>query len=453
MKRVLIANRGEIAIRIMNAAHDLEIETVAVYTPDDAANLHIKKADQAHQLPGTGVAGYLEIEDIINIAKQTECDAIHPGYGFLSERADFAEACAQADIIFIGPSESALTSLGDKASARALAIQSGIPVAAGSNGSVNLDAALAFFDQLQPEQAMVIKAVAGGGGRGMRIVRRLGEVENAFLRCRSEAEKAFGVADLYVEELIDKARHIEVQVVADGENYSHLFERDCSLQRRNQKVIEIAPAPNLSQAIRTRLINSALTLARATDYKGVGTFEFLVFGEQQDQFVFLEVNPRLQVEHTVTEELTGIDVVQLQFQIAENIKLNTEQILESTQPPPEGYAIQLRINGESLLEDGSLLPAFGEITRFDVSMARGTRLDTHIYNGYSMSANYDSLLAKLIVKSIYPSFSKAIKTSYRNLCSISIDGVDTNIEILKNILMHPIVDQQYFYTRFIDEHI
>src|SRR5580698_4375157 len=313
---ILVANRGEIAIRIMRAAAELGIRTVAIYSEDDANSLHTRKADEARALRGAGAAAYLDLEQIIDIAQAAGCDAIHPGYGFLSENAKFAHRCAEEGIRFIGPRPEILKLFGDKVQARLLAERAGVPVLPGTSGPTRLHEARDFLTALGPGGAMMIKAVAGGGGRGMRPVTQLDQVDEAFARCESEARSAFGNGDLFVEQLIPRARHIEVQIIGDSAGgVSHLGERECTIQRRNQKLIEVAPSPGLPPALRDRLTAAAVRLAAEVHYDNLGTFEFLVdAGDQKREapFAFIEANPRLQVEHTVTEEVTGLDLVKLQ---------------------------------------------------------------------------------------------------------------------------------------------
>jgi pyruvate carboxylase len=316
-KRLMVANRGEIAIRIMRAAAELGIETVAIYSEDDALSLHARKADHAHGLSGRGVGAYLDAEQIVAAARTLECDAIHPGYGFLSENAPFARLCAANGICFVGPSPDLLELFGDKLKARELAERCRVPILHGTPAAVSLEQAQEFFAGLPEGAAMMLKAVAGGGGRGMRAVYHAEEIREAYRRCESEARAAFGDGALYAEELMSRARHIEVQVIGDGSGaVSHLWERECSIQRRNQKIVEIAPSPSLDAAMRERLTAAAVRIAAAVHYTNLGTFEFLADAQQGGRFVFIEANPRLQVEHTVTEEVTGIDLVKTQIELA-----------------------------------------------------------------------------------------------------------------------------------------
>src|SRR5579883_681694 len=305
IQRLLVANRGEIAVRVLRAAAELGIATVAVYSADDAQSLHTRRADEAAQLQGTGAAAYLDVEQIIAVAKERGCDAIHPGYGFLSEQAAFALRCAEEGIIFVGPAPDALATFGDKTRARELAESTGVPVVRGISEAVTVERARSFLASLGPEGVIVIKAVAGGGGRGMRVVSSPDELEELYERCRSEAQQAFGDGRLYVEQYMPHARHVEVQIVGDGTGaVSHLWERECSIQRRHQKLMEVAPCPALSPTLRSRLTADAVRMAEAARYRGLGTFEFLVdthAGDEAGAYAFIEANARLQVEHTVTE--------------------------------------------------------------------------------------------------------------------------------------------------------
>src|SRR5208282_5519566 len=314
---LLVANRGEIAIRVMRAAAELGMRTVAVYSDDDIHSLHTRKADHAVPLKGSGAKAYLDAERIIAVARESGCDAIHPGYGFLSENAAFARRCDEEGIKFVGPRAEILELFGDKMQARAIAAQCGIAVMPGTSRATSLEDAKSFFTSLGGGGSIMIKAVAGGGGRGMRIVHHLNEIEEAYKRCQSEARASFGNSDVYVEQLMPRARHIEIQIIGDGSGaVSHLWERECSIQRRNQKIVEIAPSPGLAPAMRDRLTAAAVRMAKEVRYNNLGTFEFLVNADASARtdeagFAFIEANPRLQVEHTVTEEVTGIDLVKL----------------------------------------------------------------------------------------------------------------------------------------------
>ena len=394
---LLIANRGEIAIRVMRAAAELGIRTVAVFSEDDAQSLHTRKADDARKLRGIGAKAYLDAEQIIAVAKESGCDAIHPGYGFLSENASFARRCADEAITFVGPRPEILELFGDKMQSRALAERCGVPLLRGTTAATSVEEAAEFFASLGQGAAMMIKAVAGGGGRGMRAVHRAEDIEEAHKRCQSEARAAFGNGDVYVEQLMPRARHIEVQIIGDRAGHvSHLWERECSIQRRNQKVVEIAPSPGLPPALRDRLTLSAVRIAEHVRYDNLGTFEFLVdasAGEGEPAFAFIEANPRLQVEHTVTEAVTGVDLVKVQLQLAAGRSLAELGMMQAEIPAPRGFAIQARINMESMAADGSARPSGGTINAFEAPSGPGLRIDSFAYSGYTTSPNFDSLLA------------------------------------------------------------
>ncbi|WP_371364570.1 carboxyl transferase domain-containing protein [Pseudomonas sp. QL9] len=448
---LLIANRGEIAIRIARAAAELGMRSVAVFAEDDATSLHTRQADQAVALRGRGASAYLDMQQLIEAALSAGCDAVHPGYGFLSENAEFARRCEAAGLRFVGPDADVLDQLGDKARARALASEHGIALAAGTNSATSLEEAERFFAQLPSGAGMMIKALAGGGGRGMRAVRMREEIAEAYARCQSEARAAFGNDALYVERLIERARHIEVQVIGDGSGHvSHLWERDCSLQRRNQKLLEIAPSPGLHPRLRGAIVAAAVRLAEVVHYRGLGTVEFLL-DEDSGDFLFMEANPRLQVEHTVTEAVTGIDLVQAQLRIAGGASLAELGLLQADIPAPKGFAIQLRINLENLTADGTPQPASGVLHSYQPPSGPGLRVDGYGYPGYRTSAGYDSLLAKLIVHAIdYP---QALRRAYRALCEFHLDGVANNIPLLLNLLRQPELTDNQVHTRFIEQHL
>ena len=454
---VLIANRGEVAVRIARAAAELGIHTVAVFSEDDAQSLHVRKADEAHPLRGQGAAAYLDVEQLLSIAHATHCVAVHPGYGFLSEQAHFARRCTQAGLVFIGPQAESLEIFGDKARARLLAEQEDIPVIAGTSHPTSLEEARAFLAKLAPDSAMLIKALAGGGGRGMRVVSRSEELDEAYARCQSEARAAFGQTGVYVEQLLRHARHIEVQVVGDAlGGVTHLWERECTLQRRHQKLVEVAPSPALPGELRERLITAAVRLARAVQYENLGTFEFLVDGEQltaDAPFYFMEANPRLQVEHTVTEELTGIDLVKTQFRLAEGSSLAETGLAPGMLAEPTGYALQVRINMETLDSEGGAHPTGGTLTVFDPPTGPGIRVDTCAYTGYTPSMRFDSLLAKVIARVPAGDYSEVLARAYRALCECRIEGIQTNLPFLQNLLRHADVRAHHINTRFVDEHL
>ncbi|MBP7337488.1 carboxyl transferase domain-containing protein [Niveispirillum sp.] len=443
-QRILVANRGEIAIRIVRAARAQSHASLCIHAEDEADALHRHYAYDSRPLRGSGPAAYLDQSGIIDIALVTGCTAVHPGYGFLSENAAFARACAARGLIFIGPSAETLDLFGDKIAARALAQRLGVPVAAGTSGATTLEEARSFA---ATHGAVMLKAVAGGGGRGMRVVRDLEDLEAAYERCASEALKAFGNGDLYVEKLLPAARHIEVQLVGDGSGLvSHLWERDCSIQRRHQKLVEIAPAPLLDTSLRQRLIDAALTLGRHVAYKGVGTVEFLVAGQD---FWFIEANPRLQVEHTITEEITGVDLVQTQMAIAFGASLAD---LDLTEPPPvRGTAIQARVNLEVMLPDGSAVPRAGRLLAYEPPSGPHVRVDGMGCRDYVTSTRYDPLLAKLIVRD--RSFTGAAKATAQALREFKVEGVETNIPFITAILSHDTFLSGRFDTGFIAAHL
>ncbi|HMD04394.1 MAG TPA: biotin carboxylase N-terminal domain-containing protein, partial [Candidatus Binatus sp.] len=456
---LLIANRGEIAVRIIRAAAEMGIRTVAIFPDDDAASLHTRKADEARRLNGAGAAAYLDGEQIIALTRDAGCDAIHPGYGFLSENAAFARRCASAGITFVGPRAEMLELFGDKVQARALAERCGIPILRGTSGATSLDEARRFFSSLGEDASIMIKAVAGGGGRGMRAVSRADEIEEAYKRCQSEARASFGNSDVYVEQLMPRARHIEVQIIGDGSgDVSHLWERECSIQRRNQKIVEIAPSPGLAPAMRDRLTAAAVRMAKEVRYNNLGTFEFLVNADASARtdeagFAFIEANPRLQVEHTVTEEVTGIDLVQLQIQLAAGRSLADLKMQQADIPKPRGFAMQVRINMESMRADGSAKPAGGTITAFEAPSGPRVRTDSFAYAGYTTSPSFDSLLAKLIAHSPSSDFADVVTRTYRALCEFRIEGVPTNIGFLQSLLQHPEFIANRVYTRFVEDNI
>ncbi|MBP6545582.1 MAG: carbamoyl-phosphate synthase large subunit [Phenylobacterium sp.] len=451
MKKLLIANRGEIAVRIARTAAELGVATVAIFAEDDAASLHTRKADEAVGLKGAGPAAYLDGGQILEVAKATGADAIHPGYGFLSENAAFARACGKAGLIFVGPAAETLELFGDKGQARALAARCDVPILPGTEGATTLDQAKAFLANLGAGGAVMVKAVSGGGGRGMRPARSAEELEQAFERCASEALAAFGDGSLYVEQFLASARHIEVQILGDGVSVSHLWDRECSLQRQRQKVVEIAPAATLPMAIREQLFEAAVALGRAAHYRSLGTVEFLVETGPDPRLVFIEANPRLQVEHTVTEEVLGLDLVALQIEVARGRSLADLNLTQTQVPAPRGTAVQARVNLETMSADGSARPAGGVLSAFEPPSGPGVRVDGFGYAGYRTSARYDSLLAKLIVHAGSGGLPVAVAKAHRALSEFKIAGAPTNIGFLQSLLAHPAVAAGEVHTRFIEE--
>ncbi|WP_280438276.1 acetyl-CoA carboxylase family protein [Nocardia carnea] len=438
---LLVANRGEIAVRIMATAAALGMRTVAVHPVDDVASLHVSRADVAVELPGAGPAAYLDIDAIVDAAVRTGCEGVHPGYGFLSENAAFARRCTAAGLVFVGPDAEALALFGDKTAARARAAELGIPVPAGAAAAQAHD----FLAGLGPGAAVMVKARSGGGGRGMRPVTEPAELDEALRRSASEAESAFGDGTVYVEQLFTRARHIEVQVAGDGHGAVALGDRDCSAQRRRQKLVEIAPAPAVPETVRGALHRAATDLTG--QYRGLATVEFLVTGEG---LVFLEVNPRLQVEHTVTEEVTGLDLVEIGLELAAGKTLAELGLDQGV--PSRGTALQVRVNAEIVRADGTVAPGTGTLTRFQPPAGHGIRVDTHGYAGYAMSPRYDSLLAKVIV---HGSIDTVAGRADRALAEFDLDGVVTNIGLLRVLLAEPAlitggVDTAYVDTRTAD---
>jgi len=453
IERLLIANRGEVAIRIADAAAGLGIDSVAVYTPDDAAALHLVRADRALPLPDHGAAGYLDASALIELAREAGCDAVHPGYGFLAESSDFARRVLEAGLVFVGPRPDVLESFGHKVAARAMAAECGVDVLPGTMGPTSVPEAERFFAALPDGAAMVIKAIAGGGGRGMRIVRRPEDVAAAHERCTSEARAAFGSGEVYVEQLVERARHVEVQVVGDHHGQvNHLWERECTLQRRHQKLIEVAPSASLTPELREALVNAAVALADHARYDSLGTMEFLLDdAAPSPQPLFIEANARLQVEHTVTEEITGVDLVRVQLRLADGATLAE---LGLAQPPPtRGRAMQLRVNMESMQEDGSARPAGGTLHRFQPPTGQGVRVETLGYTGYATSGAFDSLLAKVIVHEPGDDLPALLRRADRALAAFQIEGVATNRGFLRALLASDAVRTDAVYTRFVEDHI
>lgn len=449
-KKILIANRGEIAIRIMRAANEMGKRTVAVYAEEDKLGLHRFKADEAYRI-GVGmgpVAAYLSIDEIIRVAKACGADAIHPGYGLLSENPGFVDACDAAGIVFIGPRASTMRALGDKASARRVAIEAGVPVIPATN-VLGKDMAEVKKEATEVGYPLMLKASWGGGGRGMRAIFGETEVEEKVLEGRREAEAAFGNGEGYLEKMIVKARHVEVQILGDkhGGMY-HLFERDCSVQRRHQKVVERAPAPYLSSEQRAEICELGRKICSHVNYECAGTVEFLM-DMDNGKFYFIEVNPRIQVEHTVTEEVTGIDIVQAQILIAEG-----KTIAEATGKASQvdvvlnGHALQTRITTEDPMNN--FIPDYGRITAYRSATGMGIRLDGGTaYSGGVITRYYDSLLTKVTAHAQTP--EAAIARMDRALREFRVRGVSTNIAFVENLLKHPTFLSNEYTTEFIDK--
>jgi acetyl/propionyl-CoA carboxylase alpha subunit/acetyl-CoA carboxylase carboxyltransferase component len=453
-KRLLIANRGEIAIRIARTAAELNIASVMIYSQDDAASLHVRAADEALPLSGSGPSAYLDGPQILRLALETGCEAIHPGYGFLSENSAFARLCNNAGLVFVGPSPEALTLFGDKVQARALAKRIGAPVLPGSIGAVTLEEAERFFGSLDDGGAVMLKAIAGGGGRGMREVHALADMAGAFERCASEALQAFGNGELYVEQLFVRARHVEVQILGDGKEVAHLWDRECSAQRQRQKFIETAPASGLEADMRAKLLELSVALGKAVNYRGLGTIEFLIDQDAGSArpFAFIEANPRLQVEHTVTEAITGLDLVRIQLQLAAGGTLAKMGLRQFAIPPPRGVAIEARVNLETMKADGGAKPTGGTLLLYEPPSGPGVRVDGYGYAGYCTSRNFDSLLAKVVVHTADGDLATAARKAERALSEFRITGVSTNISFLRALLRTPAFAAATLHTRFIAEH-
>ena len=431
---VLVANRGEVALRVIRAAAELGLRTIAVHAQDDADAAHVRRADEAHALDGSGPAAYLDGEQLVAVAERAGAGAVHPGYGFLSESAEFAQRCERAGLVFVGPDPDVLRLLGDKTRARRLARELDVPTLAGTDGPTTLETARDFLRE--SGVAVVVKALAGGGGRGVRRAADVAELDAAFERCASEASQAFGNGDLYVERYLPRARHVEVQVVADrGGAVAHLGERDCSVQRNHQKIIEVAPSPSLPDPVRERITHAAVRMAAQADYCGLGTFEFLVSGEE---FAFLEANPRLQVEHAVTEEVTGVDLVQAQLRLAAGESLADLGLRQQDVPRPRGFCLQARVNLERFGEDGQVRGSTGAVTTFEPPSGPGVRVDTHGHAGFRANPRFDPLLAKVVVPLARPDFPAVCARAHRLLGEFDIAGVDTNLALLRAVLAHPV---------------
>lgn len=450
IEKILVANRGEIAIRVMRAASEMGIRTVAIYAEEDKFALHRFKSDEAYRV-GAGqkpIAAYLDIDDIIRIALEAGVDAIHPGYGFLSENPEFAEACQKVGIRFIGPKPDVMRQLGNKVMARNVASLACVPVVPATTAlPENIEECKTLANQVG--YPFMLKASWGGGGRGMRVVENEGELQDAIHLARREAKSAFGNDEVYLEKLIRQARHVEVQILGDTHgNIVHLFERDCTVQRRNQKVVERAPAPYLSEAQRKAICSAALRLARAVDYTHAGTVEFLMDAET-DEFYFIEVNPRIQVEHTVTEEVTGIDIVKAQIRVTEGAKIGDDS---GFVPPQEqikllGHALQCRLTTED--PKNGFMPDYGRLTAFRSATGFGVRVDSGTaYTGAVITPYYDSLLAKVTVRGA--SSEEANARMLRALQEFRIRGVSNNLAFLENVVTHPLFTTGKCITRFID---
>lgn len=441
INKILIANRGEIAVRIVRACAEMGIRSVAVYSDADRQALHVKRADEAHCIGDDPLAGYLNPRLLVNLAVESGCDALHPGYGFLSENAELADLCHRRGIQFIGPAADVIRRMGDKTEARRSMIAAGVPVTPGTEGNLdNLEQALSEAERIG--YPVMLKATSGGGGRGIRRCDNRAELEQAYPRVISEATKAFGSAEVFLEKCILNPKHIEAQVLADRfGNTVHLFERDCSIQRRNQKLIEIAPSPQLTPEQRAYIGDLAIRAAKAVGYENAGTVEFLL---ADGEVYFMEMNTRVQVEHTITEVITGIDIVREQIRIASGLPLSVKQ--EDIQY--RGYALQFRINAED--PKNNFLPSFGKITRYYAPGGPGVRTDTAIYTGYTIPPYYDSMCLKLIVWAL--TWEDALDRGLRALDDMRLQGVKTTTPYYQEILRNAEFRSGKFNTSFVENH-
>ncbi len=442
IQKILIANRGEIAVRVMRTCREMGIKTVAVYSEADQNALYVRLADEAHLIgPAAAAESYLCIDKIIDVAKKSGADAIHPGYGFLSEKAAFSSACEKAGVVFLGPTPDAILAMGDKVTARTHAKKAGVPMVPGTLDPVS---DLNEIKKLAKEfgYPVLLKAAAGGGGKGMRVVNAAVEIESAYAQASSEALKAFGDGRLYLEKYVKNPRHVEAQIVCDrhGQGF-FLFERECSMQRRHQKVIEEAPCPYLKPEVREKIAEAALSLAKNIGYTGVGTLEFLV--DDAQNFYFLEMNTRLQVEHCVTEMITGLDLVRLQILVGQNEKLKLPQKIE-----PNGHAIECRIYAED--PETGFMPSPGKIHFLQAPEGLGIRHDSGVETGSEISIYYDPMIAKLITHA--PTRDQATAKMQRALNEYKILGPKNNIPFLKTLLATKEFTQQKMHTQLIDQH-
>ncbi|WP_457745701.1 acetyl-CoA carboxylase biotin carboxylase subunit [Sulfurimonas sp.] len=441
IKKVLIANRGEIALRIIRACRELNIKSLAIFSEVDIAGIWVRKADEAYPIVGNPVEAYLNYKKIIDIAKRNKCDAIHPGYGFLSENADFAAACSEAGIIFIGPKAEHIELFGDKMASKVAMKKVGVPVLEGINEPIS---DIAEGERISKEIGfpVIIKAAFGGGGRGMRIVYKEQDFKELFESATNESMKYFGRDEMFIEKFVQNPRHIEVQIVADKySNVVHLGERDCSIQRRHQKVIEIAPSPRLNHETREKIYKIAVEGVKKIGYESVGTVEFLV--DEDDNIYFIEMNTRVQVEHPVTEVISGIDIIQRMIEIAEGDKLKYTQDEISF----KGFAVEFRINAED--PKLNFMPRVGKITNYMAPGGPGVRLDTSLYSGYDIPSNYDSMVGKLIVYSL--TWEGTVKKAKRALDEFFIDGIATNIPLHRAIVCDSDFQEGKFNTGYLDE--
>lgn len=437
--KILIANRGEIAMRVIRACKELKIKTVAVYSTADKDSLHVKFADEAVCIgPPQSSQSYLSIPNIIAAAEITNADAIHPGYGFLSENAEFSRICAEYGIKFIGPTAEMINSMGDKSTAKSFMKKAGVPVVPGSDGLLkSLEEGKKIAAKIK--YPIILKATAGGGGRGMRIVNNESEFEKAWKDAKQESGAAFGNDELYLEKFVEEPRHIEIQIMGDKfGKVVHLSERDCSVQRRHQKLVEESPSPVMTERLRRRMGDAAIAGAKSIKYEGAGTIEFLV--DKHGEFYFMEMNTRIQVEHPITEEVTGVDLIKEQIRVAAGLPLSFGNMI------PQGYSMEVRINAEDA--GNGFRPSPGKITNLHFPGGNGVRVDTHTYSGYTIPPNYDSMVAKLIIKA--PTREEGIARMKRALQEFVIEGVKTTIPFHLKLMDDPTFKSGKFTTKFLD---
>ncbi len=439
-KKILIANRGEIALRIIRTCKEMGVKTVAVYSTADRESLHVRFADEAVCIgPPASKDSYLSVSKIMAAVEITNADAVHPGYGFLAENADFAEVCAEYGIKFIGPSPAMIRQMGDKITAKETMIKAGVPVVPGSGGLLK-DVDHALKEAKEIGYPVILKATAGGGGKGMRIVWKADEVESAWNMARNEAQASFANAGIYIEKFIEEPRHIEIQVIGDQHgNVAHLSERDCSIQRRHQKLVEESPSPFMTDELRESMGNSAILAAKSIDYEGVGTVEFLV--DKHRKYYFMEMNTRIQVEHPVTEEVIDHDLIKEQIKMAAGHKLSGQNYI------PTMHAIECRINAEDPFNN--FRPSPGKITSFHSSKGHGVRVDTHVYAGYSIPPHYDSMIAKLICKA--QTREECIKKMARALDEFIVEGVKTTVPFHQRLMKDENFKAGNFHTGFLND--
>lgn len=444
MKKILIANRGEIALRIMRTCREMGIATVAVYSQADREAVYVSEADEAYEIGGaSALDSYLRIDKLIAVAKNLKCDGLHPGYGFLSEKAELSQACEDAGIVFIGPRPDSILAMGDKIKARKQAQKAGVPVVPGTDEPIqNVDEAMKIAQKFG--YPVLVKASAGGGGKGMRVVYEESEFKEAFERAQSEAKKSFQDDQVFIEKYILNPRHVEIQVLCDARGNSlFLYERECSTQRRHQKIIEEAPCDYLKPEVRAQMAKASLDLAKSVNYLGVGTLEYLVDAEQN--FYFLEMNTRLQVEHTVTEQILGLDLVRLQIEVAQNqpLTLKQDEII------PRGHAIQCRIYAED--PQNQFMPSAGHISYLHEPQGLGVRIDSGVRSGSEVSIHYDPLLSKVIVW--HETRSLALNRLQRILDEYCLLGVTTNLNFLRSIAQSDDFKNQMIHTQYLDHHL